>query len=359
MTPSIKSNASFSKINAPACGAALHSLATGAAVAAALLGATGFAAAACSTGLPLQSSAVPALPGRAVYQGSDGLGANTQLYLFDFSTNTQTQISVASWNVTTPINAQFSPDGERIVFTAVSNNRRDVYVWKIGASAPANLTVAMAGATKSEDPKWSADGKQIVFKQDGNIKLMTIAFDASGNPSVQSVTSITTNGANGAATEAWAPFLSPDNKYVYFTRNIGSASQVNVIALATGAETLFSANGNYAYYPSVRDFTTIFYAGWTQATGRNDQILVQAPSLNGALVEQPALNDCSADNSDPAAVDSDYIVYSSDSGSISSAHVYRPVLGALASAQVWDLGRLGLGSGIAGQILGISYSAAR
>ena len=359
MATLITSDTRSSKIYTPAYAGASRSIAAGIAAAAAVLfGAAGLAEAACSNGLPLQSTAVPVLPGRAVYQGSDASG-NTQLYTFDFSNNTQTQISVAYWNVTAPINAQFSPDGQRIVFTAVSNNRRDVYLWKIGASAPANLTVAMTGATKSEDPKWSADGKKIVFKQDGNIKLMAIVFDASGNPSVQSTTSITTNGANGTSTEAWAPFLSPDNKYVYFTRNIGAASTVHVVALATGVDTLFSANANYAYYPVVRDFTTILYAGWTPATGRNDQILLQAPSLNGAVVQQPALNDCGADNSDAAAVDSDYIFYSSDSASISPAHVYRPLLGSLANAQVWDLGRLGLGSGITGQILGMNYTAAR
>ena len=74
---------------------------------------------------------------------------------------------------------------------------------------------------------------------------------------------------------------------------------------------------------------------------------------------QRIFNDCNWDNSDSASVDSDYILFSSDSSAISSSHVYRPVLATLGAANVWDLSRVGLGSGITGNILGLSYTAAR
>ena len=57
--------------------------------------ASGPVMAACSSVLPLQSSAVPTLPGRAIFQGPDSSG-NTQLYLFDFASAQQTLISVAA-----------------------------------------------------------------------------------------------------------------------------------------------------------------------------------------------------------------------------------------------------------------------
>ncbi len=326
------------------------------------VGGVGAASANCSIGLPLQSTAIPSLPGRAVYQGTDS-GGSTQLYLYDFATSTKSLLSVSGWAVTVPINAQFSPDGQRITFTAVNTGgRRDVYLFKFGATAPVNLTLSMTGATKSEDPKWSSDGKKIVFKQDGNIKIMAISFDGSGNPTVTSVTAITTNGTVGTLTEASAPYLSLDMKYVYFVRGVGATEEIHVITLSSTfsatLETVFSSNSNYGYYPAVRDFTTIFYAGWTSATGRNDQVLVQAPSLSGPNSSQPPLNDCNADNSDPTVVDSDYILFSSDSASVSSGRVYRPLLGSLANAQVWDLSAT-LGASLPGAVLGMSYTAAR
>jgi len=295
-----------------------------------------------------------------VYQGYDANG-NSQLYMFDFQSGTQVQWSQPSWNVSAPINAQFSPDGKKIVFTAVQNNRRDVYIWTIGTGAPSNLTGSMSNAIKSEDPKWSADGQTIVFKKDGNIKLMSITFNASGQPSVTGVQVITTNGVIGTATEASAPFLTPDNRFVLFVRGVGSGESISIIPLypAIGIETKFSWNQNYAYYPIVRDLTKVFYAGWTNLTGRNDQILAQVPAVLEANVVQFAFNDCNADNSDPASVDSEFVLFSSDSGQISPAHIYRPVLGSIFSAAVWDLSRIGVGAGIPGQVLGMSYTAAR
>lgn len=319
--------------------------------------------AACSSSLPLQSSAVPSLPGRAVFQGPDSSG-NTQLWLFDFASSTQSQISVAAWHVTTPINAVFSPNGKYIAFTAINTSgRRDDYIFQFGTSAPVNLTGSMTGATKSEDPKWSPDGSKLVIKQDANIKVLALSFNGTGVPSVTSVTALTTNGSSGTATEASQPFYSADSKYVYLVRGAyPTVETVNEITLATGAESVFSVNNgtNYAYYPIVRDLTTVFYTGWTSGSGHADQILVMAPAIIGSTsYVQPAFNDCSWDNSDSASVDSDYILFSSDSSAISSSHVYRPVLATLGAAQVWDLGRVGLGSGITGNILGLSYTAAR
>ena len=190
--------------------------------------------AACSSALPLQTTAVPTLPGRAIFQGPDTSG-NTQLYLFDFASGQQSLVSVAAWGVTTPINAVFSPNGKYIAFTAIRSNRRDDYIWQIGTSAPVNLTSGMTTATKSEDPKWSPDGTKLVIKQDGNIKVLALSFNASGVPSVASVTALTTNGQVGTATEASQPFYSADAKYVYLVRGVyPTVETVNVIAAGDG-----------------------------------------------------------------------------------------------------------------------------
>jgi Tol biopolymer transport system component len=319
-------------------------------------------AAACSNGPPLQSSAVPTLPGRAVYQGYTADGSSTQLYLYDFATNAQTQISQPSWNVTNPLNPQFSPNGKLITFTAIQNGHKDVFVWSIGGGAPQNLTNGGAsGSSASEDPKWGPDMASIVFKQDGNIKVLTINVSASNVVTVSGTNALTTNGVLGAASEASAPFYSPEGRYIYFVRGTGAAESVHVMTTAAGqsSETTFSANGNYAYYPAVRDFTLTIYTGWTSATGRADQVMAQAPLISGTTVYQLPFDDCWSDNSDPAPVDTDYILYSNDSNALSAGHYWRPVLVAYATAATWDLSRIGLGVGIAGHVLGINYTAAR
>ena len=319
------------------------------------------AACACVSGPPLQTSAVPSLPGRAVFQGVDS-GGKGQLYLFDFATLTQQEISL-NWGLTNPINAQFSPDGHFLVFAAhnAAGTVEDVYVWPVGAAAPQNLTKGGAsGAARSEDPKWRFDEKAIVFKQDGNIKVMSVTISGT-TVTPGALTSLTTNGVNGTATEASAPFFTPDAKYVYFTRNSGASETVHVLTTALGqsSDQQFNANANYAYYPTVRDYTAILYTGWTTATGRADQILLQSPLLTGTAVLPLPFNDCNSDNSDPAPVDTDYVLYSNDSAAVSPTGGWRPVLATYAAAKAWNLSRIGLGAGVTGNLLGLNYTAAR
>jgi len=314
-------------------------------------------ASACTNGPPLQSTAVPALPGRVAFQGVDPT-LGTQLYLFDFVSKAQTEIS-RSWGLKSPLNPQFTPDGKFIVFSAVNSagTVRDVYVWPVGAAAPQNLTRGGAsGAAKSEDPKWRGDQQAIVFKQDGNIKVMTVAISGQ-TVSSTGLTALTTNGVNGTATEASQPYYTPDGKYVYFTRNSGAAQTLHVLTVALGqaSELPFNTNNNYAYYPAVRDFSTVVYTGWTTGTTLHaDQILLQAPLLTGASVISLLVNDCTSDNSDPAPVDTDYLIYSND-----RTAGYRPYLGSYSAAQAWDLSRIGLGAGVNSPILGMNYTAAR
>ena len=314
-------------------------------------------ATACVSGPPLQSTAVPALPGRVAFQGVDPT-LGTQLYLFDFVSKAQTMFS-RSWGLQSPLNPIFSPDGKFIVFSAVNaaGTVRDVYVWPVGAASPQNLTRGGAsGAAKSEDPKWRFDQQALVFKQDGNIKVMTLAISGQ-TVTPTGTTALTTNGVNGTPTEASQPSFTPDAKYVYSTRNSGAAQTVHVLTVALGqsSETLFNANNNYAYFPAVRDYSAIVYTGWTTGTTLHaDQILLQSPLLTGTSVLSLPLNDCTSDNSDPAPVDTDYLLYSNDHTS-----GYRPFLGTYGAAKAWDLSRIGLGTGVNSPILGMNYTAAR
>ncbi len=342
------------------------------------LAAASSAGAACSPDLPLQSSTVPSLPGRAVYQGVVDNGT-THIYLFDFSTHMQTDLSW-NWNVINPMNPAFSPDGKKIVFYACAAldaqnqcTKYDVYIWMLETKALYNITTGFSG--RFEDPKWMPDGKGLILKQDGNIALLSVGFDASNHPTLSSAPQALTSGGTvgNAQTESWAPSVSPDSKYVYYTQGVlnpkvvNSTSQVYRLIIASKHKDPFSVNGSYAYYPVARDLTTVLYSGWmmpawsgTMEEKQPDQVMEQVPTILGTnKYIVLSANECKTDNSDPAAVDSDFYLFSSDSQKLSSGGKYRPVLALLAGPFAWDLSRIGLGAGIVGDIKGLNYTVAR
>ena len=242
--------------------------------------------ASCSAALPLVNTAVPTLPGRIVFQGASSSG-DTQLYTFDFASKVQTAIS-ASWGLTALRNPAFSPDGKRVAFTGVSGNTRDDYIFTFGATMPVNLTNGSNTGAVSEDPKWSSDGTKLIIKQNGNIQIATLAFNTSGIPSITSITPLTTDGVRGQPSERSQPYLSPDGKYAFYVRGTGSGQRVKYTTVTSPSEQQFAQNSFYSYYPIVRDYTVIYYTGWTSSTGPYDQIFLQLPSINGLTVTQPS-----------------------------------------------------------------------
>lgn len=327
------------------------------------------AQATCSNGLPLQSTATPSLPGRVVFQAKDA-GGNMQIYLYDFASGQQTNLST-SWTISSYTNPVFSPNGKYIAFTAIPANNccHDVYVFQLGASAPIDVT-NKGSSYRSEDPKWAPNGQQLVIKQNANIVLLPLSFNASGVPSASgTTTAFTTDGVINTTTESSQPFFSADGKYVYYARGLCSAGFMNystcssakvykINASAGSAKTIYSVNGHYAYYPVVRDFTAVFYTGWINSSlPGNDQILVQSDALLGTSTYlDGGFNDCTSQNSDAAAVDSDYILFSSTSPLVTSTGNYRPVLANINTNLVWALPNVGAG---ATAVLGLNYTAAR
>ncbi len=119
------------------------------------------------------------LRGRMIFHRYTNYDAwDGRLYLYEFAKKRLRCLS-ESWEIDHAINGNFSPDGKQIVFMGVPRgqhrgNAWDVYLWEMDSPAkPVNLTEKLG--TRDEDPRFAPDGKRILFKQDGEIRIMDLA----------------------------------------------------------------------------------------------------------------------------------------------------------------------------------------
>lgn len=309
----------------------------------------GFADAACVTNPAAQPDAsFPAtLTGKLVYHSYVTYGDGTsQIFLYDFSARSLTQLSKASWGIKDPMNAVFSPDGKWIAFMGVTNNAWNVFMYQLGTSNPPVNMTNSAGATRNEDPKFSADGKTLVFKQNGDVKQATLSYTSAG-PAFTSIVSLT-NAPSGA--EYSMPFLAPDASAVYYATGTGANMGLMKRTLATGATAVFDHPASLqTYYPIVRADGNVFYARWKDASGL-DQIYEKTP--DPASTPNPLqLNDCVSNNSDPAPVNgTNYLFFSS-----TTAGGYQLYLADVTTGQRWSLTQFGVNADSTKAKLGSSY----
>jgi len=289
---------------------------------------------------------LPALTGKLVFQANDFVSSASNdygaffnhLYFYNFASPTAgpVRIDPASWGFCNAINANFSPDGAWISFTArigstladCNNNVSQVYVYQLGSTmAPTNLFPTPS--TNQEDPRFSPDGKSIVFKTARmNIALATVTLNANGTANAGPVTMITSG-----TIEHSAPFFSPTKKYVYYSEGSGTGQNVFRMNLATGVETSVTATGYSAYYPVARDLSTLLYARKQTATDVNDQIYLTLPDIFPSKEYQLPINACSLGNSDPASVDENLVIFSRTN----AANSYEIYLGNISNGYVWAL----------------------
>jgi Tol biopolymer transport system component len=317
---------------------------------------TGFADvshAACVSNQALQPAATfPRLSGRLVYHAYLAYGdGSSSLYLHDFAAQTTIKFNSALWNLSDPMNAQFSVDGKSLIFMAVQYGSWNVFAWTIGSTKPPlNLTGPLGG--RNEDPKLTFDGKRVAFKHEGDVGFLTLVLNGAeiiGAANYQSITS------NGWITEESMPTTSPSAKYLLYT--IGAAaSSIYRMNIHTGQSQLLTSTpaGAHDYFPVVRDMSTYFFTRGMPVSG-NDQIMMMVPNLTGSTAKALALNDCNSNNSDAAPVDEDTLIFSSNRYD----PPYGLLIGDIGSGKVWRLNPTLINLNDGKQKLGANYSTAR
>ena len=327
----------------------------------------------CDSAPKIQPSVTrPSLSGLLIYQAGDSLyltdfsAATPQTKPITFATRAAPSIPV---HLTAPWNANFSRDGRWIVFTAVSTPpgkppRRDVYISTPTGRHLVNLTGDLNGATPYEDARFSSDGSQVLFKTlyfpasrppAGAIMAMTLLIPATGDPSRLGPPVTLLDDGN---TEFSQPSLSPSGKYLYYSAGTRANEGVYQKNLLTGAVAAVSATpGVESHQPLARDLTTTLFSGWTSAANPNDQVFLYAPpiKLTPTLLK---FNDPNYNNSDPAVVDEDYVIFSSNRCVVGGQRSMKLYIGSLSNARYWllDVGDVNAPTA---DILGADYTLAR
>nr|WP_175110278.1 discoidin domain-containing protein [Paraburkholderia solisilvae] len=305
--------------------------------------------AACVNSPAAQSNATfPAtLTGKLAYHSYVSYGDGTsQIFIYDFSARTLTQVSKSSWGIKDPMNAVFSPDGKWLVFMGETNNAWNVFFWQVGSnSAPINMTNS-TGQTRNEDPKFSSDGSKLFFKQNGDVMEATLSF-TSGGPQFTSVVDVTDTAPS---IESSMPFPSPDSSAVYFATGTGAGLGLYKETISTHQKVAFDTpSGLQTYYPMVRKDGTVFYARWKDASSQLDQIYSKVNP--GDTPNQLSINDCKGNNSDPAPVDStNYVFFSS-----TTAGGYQLYVADVSTGKRWSLSQFGVNSDTTKAKLGSNY----
>jgi Tol biopolymer transport system component len=264
---------------------------------------------------PTVSANTPIVSGQLVYQSLIQNAADaSSVFLYDFAKNVHANLSAKWTTVTNARNPHFSPIDRWIVFTAVKNNRFSIFAWNPLIDEPIELTPASSFGV-SEDASFTPDGKHIVFKNDGDIWVMSLVRKSATKLKGKGAKALTTGGSlSGTYTEASAPVASADNREIVFFRGSGEAeAPAQLYRLTLGPDfsnpvetPIPKAPDAYEYYPRLTADGTLFFARHTTEDA-HDMIMRQLP---GQAAEELATNTCGADNSDPAPLDKKRMFFS-------------------------------------------------
>lgn len=239
----------------------------------------------------------PALSGRLVFHYYSCYSCeDSKMMLYDFKTNLLKTIS-EGWNIINPMNAHFSPAGDKIVLMGIDpvSGNWDVFLKSLNDDTlPVNLTSG-SGVARNEDPKFSTDGKEIVFKANG---LLTV-IDTLGNI-IHTFTAV--------QGEASMPYFINNNSTILYASERNSISGIYALH-NNNIKTLFDLNGVYAYYPIAFSDSSFVFTRWHSASNHHDQLYMGY--LNKTSFERLPFNEPSADYSDAYPIDTTHLFLSS------------------------------------------------
>lgn len=292
------------------------------------------------------SNPVATLRGRLMFHRYTNYDAwDSRLYLYDLTGKQLTCLS-ERWGVDHAMNGNFSPDGRYIVFMGVPRGQHrgdawDVFIWKLDSrERPVNLTEG--NGLRDEDPRFAPDGRRIVFKQDGDVRIMDLG-----------TRQIAVLPFGGARAERSMPMLTPDGKHVIYAEGARKDSDLFSINVEDGTRRPLAIEPELQeYFPVPLDATSFLFVRWTSRDDHHDQIWVG--SLDGRTRRPLSLNQAGADSSDPYPIDDRLIVFSSTRPG--GRGKYDLYIGDQEGGTSWSLSSLGINT--PDDELGASYARA-
>lgn len=287
----------------------------------------------------------PVLKGRMVYHSYSSYNArDSRMFVYDFSTGENTEISRGWTALVNPMNGHFSPDGKLITFMAEGSDTGswDIYLYDVTTGAqPVNLTPS--GSYRDEDPKFSFDGRKIVFKREDH--LAEIGVEGG------SVRILTPDQSDLSM-----PFYSTDGNKVVFGGGNGTNSYIGLLDLTTSRITrLYDRTGVVEYYPVTIDATSFYYTAHVSADDNHDQLF--KGFFDGSNCIAMAFNNARADYSDACPVSGGWLIFcSTRSGSQGGYDLY---IGHEISGVIYSLNNYSSTINSSLNELGASYCAVR
>ena len=129
--------------------------------------------------------------------------------------------------------ARWSPDGRRLAYVSVRENRQVIFTMRPDGSELKQLT---ANGVQNSEPAWSPDGRRIAFRSERNGSPEVFVMNADGSDQRALTTGI----------RAVYPEWSPDGAKILFTATVNNRANIHVMnADGTGQHQLTeSATGN-------------------------------------------------------------------------------------------------------------------
>ncbi len=283
------------------------------------------------------------LDGRIMFHRYSNYDAwDGRLYLYDFRTKRLRCLSEL-WEIDHAINGNFSPDGKQIVFMGVPRGQHrgdawNVYLWKVDSRAkPINLTEE--AGTRDEDPRFAPDGKRIVFKHDGELRIMDLT--------TREIESIPFGGARA---ERSMPMFTPDGEQIIYAEGARKDSDLFLVEVANGTRRPLAIEPELQeYFPVPLDASHLLYVRWTSRADHHDQVWIS--SLDGRTRGPLPFNQPGSNSSDPYPIDDRLVVFSSTRAGGQGG--YDLYLGDREDGASWSLSSLGINSGQ--EELGVCY----